>query len=887
MASSAWCKFVNHISYHGGLFLGPKGEDSNYVLMFKNIISEEEAVLGTYVPKIPTAYTELARKAGIPEEKAKTMLKHMAQKGVVFERIVNGVGFYNITPFIPGFYEYVMTDPETRNDPYMAKLFTNIGDMGALMRQVDGQDGGLMKVTPVMKEVGAQRRIYSFEDVMTFVNHAKSFSVADCACRLSMRLLGEGCDHPVEDTCIQFDDTAEYYIRTGRGHRITREECVEILLKCERAGLVHTAFTVEGEGESSFICNCCGCSCSGLRFLNAFDGNPFSRSNFRAVVNYDNCVACGECVDICPVNAVTLGTRFCEDTASQLPEYKQAAVNKMGPEDAHMNFRNERRSVGNAGTAPCKAICPAHISVQGYIRKAYEGKYREALEVIKKDNPLPAVCGRICPHPCESGCTRGDLDEPLAIDDIKMFIADQELDAANRFVPDKKADYSERIAVVGSGPAGLSCAYYLAEYGYKVTVFEREQQPGGMLTLGIPEFRLSKDVVNAEIDILRDMGVEFKCGVTVGRDVTLDGLREQGYRAIYLAVGASLGTRVGCDGDDLPGVYTGVDFLREVNRGGKPEIGGKVAVIGGGNVAIDVARSALRLGSDEVTIIYRRTRDEMPASADEVLEAEEEGVRFRFLSAPVEITGDGRAQSLKLELMELGEPDEKGRRKPVPTGEFETIPVTSVISAIGQQIDMCNIEADSKIALGKKNTVVVDALSYQTGEKDVFAGGDCVTGPKFAIDAIAMGKQGAISIHRLCRQMNLTSGRNAAVYTGIDTGSVDFAGFDTVPRQKTGKVNSAEAAVTFRDLRRGLTEEQVHKETERCLSCGKSVVDANKCIGCGVCTVRCKFDAIHLARVSDSQPAGNFGTWYKRLVGYSLKRAGRVAINSIKSGKKG
>ena len=260
MASSAWCKFVNHISYHGGLFLGPKGEDSNYVLMFKHIISEEEAVLGTYVPKIPTAYTELARKAGIPEEKAKTMLKHMAQKGVVFERIVNGVGFYNITPFIPGFYEYVMTDPETRNDPYMAKLFTNIGDMGALMRQVDGQDGGLMKVTPVMKEVGAQRRIYSFEDVMTFVNHAKSFSVADCACRLSMRLLGEGCDHPVEDTCIQFDDTAEYYIRTGRGHRITREECVEILLKCERAGLVHTAFTVEGEGESSFICNCCGCS---------------------------------------------------------------------------------------------------------------------------------------------------------------------------------------------------------------------------------------------------------------------------------------------------------------------------------------------------------------------------------------------------------------------------------------------------------------------------------------------------------------------------------------------------------------------------------------------------------------------------------------------------
>lgn len=886
MASSAWCKFVNHISYHGGLFLGPMGEESNYVLMFKHIISEEEAVLGTFVPKTPTEYTVLARKAGVPEEKAAAMLKHMAQKGVVFERIVNGVGYYNITPFIPGFYEYVMTDPETRNDPYMAKLFTNIGDMGALMRQVDGQDGGLMKVTPVMKEIGAQRKIYSFEDVMTFVNKAKSFSVADCACRLSMRLLGDGCSHPVEDTCIQFDDTAEYYIRTGRGRRISREECIETLLRCERAGLVHTAFTVEGENETSFICNCCGCSCSGLRFLNAFDGNPFSRSNFRASVNYDNCVACGECVDICPVNAVTLGTRFCKDAASQLPEYKQASCNKMGPEDVHMDFSNERRSVGNAGTAPCKAICPAHISVQGYIRKAFDGNYREALEVIKQNNPLPAVCGRICPHPCESGCTRGYMDEPLAIDDIKMFIADRELDAENRFIPEKKAQYDEKIAVVGSGPAGLSCAYYLAEYGYNVTVFEKENRPGGMLTLGIPEFRLSKDIVNAEIDILRDMGVEFKCAVTVGSDVTLNQLREQGYRAIYLAVGASRGTSVGCKGDDLTGVYTGVDFLREVNCGNRPELGGKVYVIGGGNVAIDVARSALRLGAEEVTIVYRRTRDEMPASADEVLEAEEEGVRFEFLCAPAEIIGDGCAQQLKLEHMTLGEPDEKGRRKPMPTNEFETVPVTAVISAIGQQIDMCGIEAGSSIAFGKKNTVKVDDLSYQTGEADVFAGGDCVTGPKFAIDAIAMGKQGAISIHRLCRKMNLTSGRNAAVYTGIDTEKVDFAGFDTMPRQKTGKVNNAEAAATFRDLRKGLTEEQVHKETERCLSCGKSVVDAAKCIGCGVCTVRCKFDAIHLTRVSDSQPAGNFGTWYKRLLGYSIKRAGRVTVNSL-LGKKG
>lgn len=589
------------------------------------------------------------------------------------------------------------------------------------------------------------------------------------------------------------------------------------------------------------------------------------------------------------MNAVTLGTNFCDGEKCQLPDYKQAAYHRMRKSDEHWDFRNERKSVGKFGTAPCKVSCPAHISVQGYIRKASEGKYREALELIKQNNPLPAVCGRICPHPCEEHCTRNKLDEPLAIDAIKMFVADQELSAENRFVPQKKNDYDEKIAVIGSGPAGLSCAYYLAEYGYKVTVFEKERQLGGMLTMGIPEFRLSKDVVNAEIDILGEMGVDFKVGVEVGKDISLDTLRAEGYRAFYLAIGASKGSAISCKGDDLEGVYTGIDFLKATNSGSAPAVGKKVAVIGGGNVAVDVARTAIRLGAESVTMIYRRTRDEMPAAADELAEAEEEGITFKFLAAPESISGDGKAETLTLGLMQLGEPDEKGRRKPIPTGKYEDIPVDCVISAIGQEIDLGGLVDGSSIAVGKKNTVLVDPLSYQTAQSDVFAGGDVVTGPRFAIEAITMGKQGAVSIHRLCRRMNLTDGRNAAVYSEIDVEKLPLDGYDSKPRQQQEGVDASKAVRTFKDMREGLTEEQIAKETQRCLNCGRSVVDSAKCIGCGVCTMRCKFDAIHLERVSDSTPAVNFPVWYKRVVTYTVKRAGRIAVRSIKDaiGKEG
>jgi NADPH-dependent glutamate synthase beta subunit-like oxidoreductase len=442
-----------------------------------------------------------------------------------------------------------------------------------------------------------------------------------------------------------------------------------------------------------------------------------------------------------------------------------------------------------------------------------------------------------------------------------MFVADRELDEKSRYIPTVKNSYSERVAVIGSGPAGLSCAYYLAEMGYKVTVFEKDAVPGGMLVTGIPAFRLEKDVVNAEIDILRKLGVEFRCGVEVGKDVTVAQLKSEGYSAFYIAIGAQKGTALKIRGEATPGVYSGIDFLKAVNLGKNPDVGGKVVVIGGGNVAVDVARTAVRLGA-EVTVVYRRKEADMPAAADEVAEAREEGVQFEFERKPAEILAeDGKVRAIRFE-----------------NGELEC---SSVISAIGQAIDYCGLDTQWRLELGRKNSLNVDEVTFETTEEGVFAGGDVVTGPKFAIHAIAAGKQGAVSINRYLRGLNMKNNRSAE-YVAISKSGLELGGFDEAPRQKSAAVDPAASVKTFRDLRKGLSEEQIRKETERCLRCGKSVVDTAKCIGCGVCTLQCKFDAIHLERVSESTPAGGFGNWYGRILKYAVKRAGKATFNGIR-----
>ena len=794
---------------------------------------------------------DLARKAKKSVEFTQEQLDKLVKAGVIRVRTVDGKTCYYYPIWVPGIMEGILSNREQCDKyPDLGVCFEEYTRIRVgMLAPVLGNGVNFMRVMPVMSAIENNTHTASYDELTTIIENAKAISVGPCSCRRSRRLMGEGCGHLEEDMCIYLDDNAINFSKNGEHRLVSKEEAYEILKRAEDNGLVHDVNQAPGFDGVTAICNCCGCSCYALRITELFRSPEAVRSNFIARVDKDKCVACGQCVENCQPNAVKLGQKLCTTDPHVSDAYKSDKEVPWDKKSYNVDYRTTRTDVMDSGTAPCKAQCPAHIPVQGYIKLASQGRYTEALELIKKENPFPAVCGRICNKACEDACTRGDIDDPIAIDDIKKFIAEKDLEAKHRFVPKMVNQigkpYPEKIAVIGAGPAGLSCAYYLAVKGYPVTVYEKEKALGGMLTMGIPSFRLERDVINAEIDVLRELGVEFKTGVEVGKDVTLDELREQGFKAFYLAIGASKGTKVGCPGDDLEGVFTGIDFLREINLGGKPAIGKNVAVIGGGNVAIDVARAAVRLGA-KTTVIYRRSRDEMPAADDEIEEAIEEGVKFKFLASPAEISGEGKAETLKVEIMELN-----AQKKPVGTGKFETIAVSAVISAIGQKIDMCGMEGFKANANG---TLIVDMPSYQTSQPDVFAGGDLVTGPKFAIDAIAAGKEGAVSIHRYVHPgQSQVIGRDRRDYKAMNTATagISVEGFDNTPRQKAAGGSAKEAKKTFKDLRGVLTEEQMKKETARCLGCGAAVVDESLCVGCGICTTKCKFDAIHLEKVTD------------------------------------
>ena len=794
---------------------------------------------------------DLAKKAKKSVEFTQEQLDKLVKAGVIRVRTVDGKTCYYYPIWVPGIMEGILSNREQCDKyPDLGVCFEEYTRIRVgMLAPVLGNGVNFMRVMPVMSAIENNTQAASYDELTTIIDNAKAISVGPCSCRRSRRLMGEGCGHLEEDMCIYLDDNAINFSKNGEHRLVSKEEAYEILKRAEDNGLVHDVNQAPGFDGVTAICNCCGCSCYALRITELFRSPEAVRSNFIARVDKDKCVACGQCVENCQPNAVKLGQKLCTTDPHVSDAYKSDKEVPWDKKSYNVDYRTTRTDVMDSGTAPCKAQCPAHIPVQGYIKLASQGRYTEALELIKKENPFPAVCGRICNKACEDACTRGDIDDPIAIDDIKKFIAEKDLEAKHRFVPKMVNQigkpYPEKIAVIGAGPAGLSCAYYLAVKGYPVTVYEKEKALGGMLTMGIPSFRLERDVINAEIDVLRELGVEFKTGVEVGKDVTLDELREQGFKAFYLAIGASKGTKVGCPGDDLEGVFTGIDFLREINLGGKPAIGKNVAVIGGGNVAIDVARAAVRLGA-KTTVVYRRSRDEMPAADDEIEEAIEEGVKFKFLASPAEISCEGKAETLKVEIMELN-----AQKKPVGTGKFETIAVSAVISAIGQKIDMCGMEGFKANANG---TLIVDMPSYQTSQPDVFAGGDLVTGPKFAIDAIAAGKEGAVSIHRYVHPgQSQVIGRDRRDYKAMNTATagISVEGFDNTPRQKAAGGSAKEAKKTFKDLRGVLTEEQMKKETARCLGCGAAVVDESLCVGCGICTTKCKFDAIHLEKVTD------------------------------------
>ena len=847
-------KLATKISLESLTYTGITYNDPEYRILEPIVDDDMCKVMLHMKLDTPRTTEELAKRCKASVEWTREQLDKLNEAGVC--RTMEGLNgakagwYYPI--WVPGIMEGILSNNEQcERYPDLGACFEEytrrrIAMVAPVMQ--NGKQGMMfMRVMPVMSAIENNSKTASYDEVRTLVEKASAISVGPCSCRRSRRLIGEGCGHLEEDMCMYLNDNAINYSRLGSHRLITKEEAYEILKRAEDNGLVHEINQTPGFEDTTAICNCCGCSCYALRIANYFRSAKSIQSNFLAKVDKNKCVACGQCVENCQTNALKLGQK-CSTVDPKISDaYHSDKEIPWDSKSYNVNYRTNRTDVMPSGTAPCKAACPAHIPVQGYLKLAGEGRYTEALELIKKENPFPAVCGRICNKPCEAACSRASIDDAVAIDDVKKFIAEKDLDAKTRFVPKLLNQigrkYEEKIAVIGAGPAGLSCAYYLAVKGYPVTVYEKEKELGGMLTLGIPSFRLEKDVIKAEIKVLKDLGVKFKTGVEVGKDITLDKLRKDGFKAIYLAVGASKGAKVGCPGDDLDGVFTGIDFLREVNLGNKPAIGKAVAVIGGGNVAIDVARAAVRLGA-KTTIVYRRDRDAMPAADDEIEEAIEEGVKFKFLAAPAEITGEGKAAELKVEIMELKD------GKPVGTGEFETMKVSAVISAIGQKIDLEGIEG---INTGAKGTVLVDEYG-RTNVEDVFAGGDLVTGPKFAIDAIAAGKEASISIHRYVHPGQTQDlGRDHRDYKPLDVATlgINAVGFDNAHRQKAAGAPAKEAKKSFNDLRGTLTEEQIKKEAARCLGCGCVVVDEDMCIGCGICTTKCKFDAIHLEKVMD------------------------------------
>lgn len=866
----------------GGL-VKVKPEDPEYRI-FEPLVTDEmaEVALCLEIRKFKTVQ-EVAAKCGKPAAEVEKMLYQMAVDGVIKLETVDGVDQYCLELFVPGCMEYMVDKKENLEKyPVIGECFEEYTrKLGALMAGNIPVGLGVMRVIPVQSAIDGDTRKASYEEIEYLLNKYDLFAVTDCACRASMRVIGQGCGHRVEDICLRLGPAAEYYIRTGKGKEVTREEAREICLQAEKEGLMHQIPNLSGPGNALAICNCCGCSCFGLRNANLYRNPDWSRSNYVSQVDTEKCVACGECVENCPSNALTLGQKLCSKNPVEALKQKDTPYDtKWGKDKWNFDYRH-RKVVDDGGTSPCKTGCPAHIAVQGYIKMASQGRYRDALELIKKENPLPAICGRICPRKCEAVCTRGDVDEPLAVDEVKKFIADQDMKAEHRYVPEKMVKRSGKIAVVGAGPAGLSCAYFLAVDGYEVTVFEKQKKLGGMLTLGIPSFRLEKEVVESEIDVLKELGVEFKTGVEVGKDVTITELRKQGYNAFYLAIGAQAGRGLGLEGENSEGVITGVEFLRRVNLGEDLRLEGPTVVIGGGNVAIDVARTAERIGASAVDMFCLESRGEMPALDEEIEEAEAEGIVINNSWGPKRIiVENGHVVGVEFKKC-ISVFDENKRFNPkFDENTTKIVKASNVLLSVGQGIDWGNLLEGSKIELNPNKTIKADPVTYQTGEEDVFAGGDALTGPKFAIDAIALGKQGYISIHRYVHGDSLTLVRERE-YHALDKENLDMAGYDRLPRQRALHVEGDTSKASFKDTRVTFTEDQVKKETERCLGCGATVVDQYQCVGCGVCTTKCKFDAISLVRKYDA--AGSDIDHMKPIViKHVIKRQGRIAMKNVK-----
>ena len=831
------------------------------------VLTDEEAELAVKLGvRKPKTLAEIVKLSGLEEKKCEALLEEMSRKGLLEYNWENPKHEkqYVLPMYVPGCAEFFnMNANILDSNPEMGTFFEHMSRLPLEKITPFVPEGGAgigMHVIPVEKAIEMENESVDLEHISHWLNkYEGKYAASPCSCRRSRLTHGEGCADDPEGWCIAVGDMADYVVETQKdGRYIDKAEALEILKAAEDNGFVHQITNIDGANKIFAICNCNVNVCYALRTSQLFNTPNMSRSAYVAKVDKANCVACGKCVEFCPAGAVKLGQKLCDKEGCEV-QYPRTPLPSEQPWGEHMwshNYRDVNRiNCYDTGTAPCKTACPAHVAVQGYLKLAKEGRYDDALALIKKDNPLPAVCGHVCNRRCEDACTRGTVDEAVAIDEVKRFLAERDLNAETRYIPKKtipslKGGFDEKIAIIGAGPAGLSCAYYLALTGYKPTIFEKNEEPGGMLRYGISSYKLEKDLLAAEIDVIQELGVEIRCGVEIGKDITIEELREQGYKGFYVAIGCQRGRKPGITGENAKGTYAAVDFLREAGAKESFALEGDVVVVGGGNVAIDAARISSRCVDAKISMFCLEQRENMPASKEEIAEALEEGIELNCGWGPKEVLEeDGKVAGVVFKKC-IRVLDEQGRFSPEYDEEQTvTIPCKHVIFSVGQAIEWGNMLDNLDLKRRSNGGALADKLTYQTSEPDIFVGGDVYTGPRFAIDAIAAGREGAISLHRYVHEnCTLTIGRNRRDFVELDKNNISVESYDTSKRQIPAKADEKAQAATFRDLSHSLTEEQVKAETSRCLSCGASVVDPNKCIGCGVCTTKCVFDAIHLHR---------------------------------------
>ena len=831
------------------------------------VLTDEEALLALKLGvRKPKTLSEIVKISGLEEKKCEALLEEMSRKGLLEYNWENAAHEkqYVLPMYVPGCAEFFnMNAKILESNPEMGTFFEHMSRLPLEKITPFVPEGGAgigMHVIPVEKAIEMENESVDLEHISYWLSkYEGKYAASPCSCRRSRLTHDEGCADDPEGWCVAVGDMADYVVETQKdGRYISKEEALDIFRQAEENGFVHQITNIDGKDKIFAICNCNVNVCYALRTSQLFNTPNMSRSAYIAKVEKQNCVACGKCVEACPAGAVKLGQKLCDKEGCEIT-YPRMPLPGDQPWGEHMwthNYRDVNRiNCYDTGTAPCKTACPAHIGIQGYLQLAKEGRYEDALALIKKDNPLPAVCGHVCNRRCEDACTRGTIDEAVAIDEVKRFIAERDLNAETRFIPKKtipslKGGFEEKIAIIGAGPAGLSCAYFLALTGYKPTIFEKNAEPGGMLRYGIPSYKLEKNLLAAEIDVIRQLGVEIRCGVEIGKDVTIEDLREQGYKGFYAAIGCQRGRKPGISGENAEGAYTAVDFLRKAGAKESFALEGDVVVVGGGNVAIDAARISSRCTDAKISMFCLEAREKMPASNEEIEEALEEGIELNCGWGPKEVLEeDGHVSGVVFKKCTRVF-DAQGRFSPeYDENDTVTVPCRHVIFSVGQAIDWGHMLDNLHVELRPNGGALANKLTYQTSEPDIFVGGDVYTGPKFAIDAIAAGREGAVSLHRYVHEhCTLTIGRNRRDFIELDKENIKVETYDSSSRQIPPKADVKEQAKTFRDLSQSLTEEQVKKETSRCLSCGASVVDPNKCIGCGVCTTKCMFDAIHLHR---------------------------------------